>query len=44
MAPKGSPCSACSGQGYILKWTTDKNGKRISYEVSCKACKGTGQN
>ena len=40
---KRRACPKCKGKGYVLKWTTDRHGKRISYEVKCANCDGTGE-
>lgn len=42
-AKKEKPvCSRCNGSGSVTKWTTGRDGKRISYETSCDKCDGTG--
>jgi len=44
MPPKKKrKCAACKGKGTVTKWTTDRHGKRISYEATCDVCKGEGE-
>lgn len=35
-------CPTCNGKGTVTVWTTDRKGKRFSYEKTCGECGGKG--